>query len=363
MRFLYTIFIAMLMGLVACGGDDDFVPTLQLKDADGKELAGMALHLAATADEVEFTVESNTSWQVKCESKWLTLTPSSGVGDAKVKLSVGAADASRSAVVTVLLDEYAAQHCSFDVVQWVASPDEPTNPDDPNNPPLGDDDPDDNGGDDPGNGGDDPDDPDDPNGGGNGGNGGNGDDDGNGGNDDNGGNGDDPTGGDDNDDPQPVTPLYGDDGEALNLAAIQQGCYYIGGRRDDVVHLALGEITAQGHCATAQFSFSAEGNPINEEDKVAAVVELQPATEGFYLYFEGYGYLTATSAKAGALSYAEEPVAAWQFAECAEGGFELRQVGDVSAQLIFSQRATQDLLRSIAGDEQGGGVRLFVVSE
>ncbi|MBR6560349.1 MAG: hypothetical protein IKT75_04260, partial [Alistipes sp.] len=158
------------------------------------------------------------------------------------------------------------------------------------------------------------------------------------------------------------TPLYGDFGEAMNLAAIHAGRYYIGGYCGEELHLGLGEISSVGHCRTARFVFDESGEPVNGDSEQAAVVELVSADGGYYLRFEGCGYLMATSASAGALVFADEP-AVWQFAESAEGGFELRQAGEVDVQLIFSPRAQSDLLRSIAGDEQGGGVRLFLLQE
>jgi hypothetical protein len=262
-----------------------------------------------------------------CDAEWLTFEPLSGSGDASVVVRASEAESSRSAVVTVVLADYVNHFRSFDVVQWVGSNDDPTPPaDDPTDPsdPT----------DDPPTGGDNGDPTDNPT--------------------------DDPTD-DPKDDPQP-TPLYGDFGEALNLAAIHAGRYYIGGYCGEELHLALGEISSVGHCRTARFVFDESGEPVNGDSEQAAVVELVSADGGYYLRFEGCGYLMATSASAGALVFAGEP-AVWQFAESAEGGFEVRQAGEVDAQLIFSPRAQSDLLRSIAGDEQGGGVRLFLLQE
>ena len=371
MKLLRVILLSLLAMAIGCGKEDALLPTLEIKDVAGEKLSGSTIHFAAEGGDATFTIESNSAWQAKCEAEWLTLTPSSGSGDGRVVISVGEPSSSRSAVVTVLLADYKQQHCSFDVVQWVAQPDDPTDPNNPTDEPTDDPtppntDPDnpDNPPTDPPTGGDDPND--DPNGDDNGDdNGGNGGDD----NGDNGG-GDNPPGGDnpgdepgggDIDDPQPPLAEYGDYGEALNLAAIHEGLYYIGGRRGEILHLALGEISSLGHCCTAPFSFGDEGEPVNENGAQAAVVELKAAEGGFYLYFEGCGYLMATSSSAGALSFTDDPVAAWQFAESAEGGFEVRQMGEIDAQLIFSQRAQQDLLRSIAGDEQGGGIRMFAL--
>ena len=363
MKLLRAILFSLLAMTIGCGEEHTLLPTLEIKRVEGEELAGSTIHFAAEGGETTFAIESNSAWQAKCDAEWLALTPSSGSGDGRVVISVGEASSSRSAVVTVLLDAYKQQYCSFDVVQWVAQPEEPTNPNNPTDDPT--DAPTDNPNTDPDNpdnptidpptGGDDPDDGGDDNGGGDNPPGGDepGDDPGND-------PGDEPGGGD-IDDPQPALPEYGDYGEALNLAAIHEGLYYIGGRRGEMLHLALGEISSLGHCCTAPFSFNEAGKPINEDGAQAAVIELGAADGGFYIYFEGCGYLIATSASAGALSFTDEPMAVWQFAESADGGFEVRQKGATSAQLIFSQRAQMDLLRSIAGDEQGGGVRLFAL--
>jgi hypothetical protein len=296
---------------------------LEIKNQQGEGLSGGAIHLLEGVNSATFEVESNGAWRIMCDAEWLTFEPLSGSGDASVVVRASEAKSSRSAVVTVALADYANQYRSFDVVQGGGSNDDPTPPaDDPTDPT----DPTDN----PPTGGDNGDPTDNPT--------------------------DDPK-----DDPQP-TPLYGDFGEALNLAAIHAGRYYIGGYCGEELHLALGEISSVGHCRTARFTFDESGEPVNGDSEQAAVVELVSADGGYYLRFEGCGYLMATSASAGALVFADEP-SVWQFAESAEGGFEVRQAGEVDAQLIFSPRAQSDLLRSIAGDEQGGGVRLFLLQE
>ena len=327
MKLLRVILFCLIFIAASCSNDEEPLPALEIKNQQGEELSGGAIHLLDGANSATFEVESNGAWRIMCDAEWLTFEPLSGSGDASVVVRVSEVESSRSAVVTVALADYANQYRSFDVVQWVGSNDEPTPPaDDPTDPTDPTDDP--------------------PTGGDNGG--------------DNGDPTDNPTD-DPKDDPQP-TPLYGDFGEALNLAAIHAGRYYIGGYCGEVLHLALGEISSVGHCRTARFVFDESGEPVNGDSEQAAVVELVSADGGYYLRFEGRGYLMATSASAGALVFADEP-AVWQFAESAEGGFEVRQVGEVDAQLIFSPRAQSDLLRSIAGDEQGGGVRLFLLQE
>lgn len=327
MKLLRIILLCALCFALGCSNDEEPLPALEIKNQQGEELSGGAIHLLEGVNSATFEVESNGVWRIMCDAEWLTFEPLSGSGDASVVVRASEAGSSRSAVVTVALADYANQFRSFDVVQWVSSNDDHTPPaDDPTDPNDPTDDP--------------------PTGGDNGG--------------DNGNPNDDPTD-DPKDDPQP-TPLYGDFGEAQNLAAIHAGRYYIGGYRGEELHLALGEISSVGHCRTAQFVFDESGEPVNGNSEQAAVVELVSADGGYYLRFEGCGYLMATSASVGALAFADEPTV-WQFAESAEGGFVLRQAGEVDAQLIFSPRAQSDLLRSIAGDEQGGGVRLFLLQE
>ena len=323
MKLLRIILLCALCFALGCSNDEEPLPALEIKNQQGEELSGGAIHLLDGANSATFEVESNGAWRIMCDAEWLTFAPMSGSGDASVVVRASEAESSRSAVVTVALVDNANHFRSFDVVQWVGSNDDPTPPaDDPNDPSDPTDDP--------------------PTGG------------------DNGDPTDNPTD-DPKDDPQP-TPLYGDFGEALNLAAIHAGRYYIGGYCGEELHLALGEISSVGHCRTARFVFDESGEPVGSDSEQAAVVELVSADGGYYLRFEGCGYLMATSASAGALVFADEP-AVWQFAESAEGGFEVRQAGEVDAQLIFSPRAQSDLLRSIAGDEQGGGVRLFLLQE
>ena len=323
MKLLRVILFCLIFIAASCRNEEESLLLLEIKNHQGEELSGGAIHLLEGVNSATFSIESNGAWRIMCDAEWLTFEPLSGSGDASVVVRASEAESSRSAVVTVALADYANQYRSFDVVQWVSSNDEPTPPaDDPTDPNDPTDDP--------------------PTGG------------------DNGNPTDDPTD-DPNDDPQP-TPLYGDFGEALNLAAIHAGRYYIGGYRGEELHLALGEISSVGHCRTARFVFDESGEPVNGDSEQAAVVELVSADGGYNLRFEGCGYLMATSASAGALVFADEP-SVWQFAESAEGGFEVRQAGEVDAQLIFSPRAQSDLLRSIAGDEQGGGVRLFLLQE
>ena len=328
MKLLRIVLLFALMLVVGCGDDDGFIPTLDVRGLGGEKLSGATLTFAAEAGEQIFMIESNGSWQVKCEAEWLTATPFSGSGNGAVRLSVSEATTSRSAVVSVVSAASSQLYHTFDVVQWVIAPDNPTDnptaPDNPDNPP----------GNDPGTGG---------------------------------GNGDNPS--DDNDDPapnptpDPETPIYGDYGEAINLAAIHAGRYYIGGLKGEDLHLAIGEISVVGHCRTALFGFNQDDVPVGQGGLSAAVVELKEADQGFYLCFAGCGYLKATAAKAGALTFTETPDASWQFAVCDGGGYYIRQVGEINAQLIFSQRVESDLLRSISGDEEGGYVRLFLLKE
>lgn len=48
----------------------------------------------------------------------------------------------------------------------------------------------------------------------------------------------------------------------------------------------------------------------------------------------------------------------WIFTD-REGGFDVRQAGDIAVKLVISERATSALLRSVAADEEGNPVVLF----
>ena len=294
--------------LCGCGLEEMPLPTLEIYDVAGINLQSGALTIGAEGGELRFCVKSNIEWKIVADAEWLRVLPSEGRGDSEVVVEVQPTETSRSVAMTARGDSQI--HRRLDIIQWVKS----------NN---------DSGGDD-----------------------GNGDDSG----DDNGGGSND-DGGDDTGDDEP-TAQFGENGEALNLAAISAGRYYMGGRRDNGLHLATGSISDVGHCCTAIFSFDSDGVPQNDDHIKAASVELIEAEGGFYLGFGDQHYLAATAPQAGALCFTAEPVAMWAFELHDDGGFVLRQLGDVEAKLIFSLRAQGDVLRLVDTLDGGGPVRM-----
>jgi hypothetical protein len=61
----------------------------------------------------------------------------------------------------------------------------------------------------------------------------------------------------------------------------------------------------------------------------------------------------ATENNTGCLTFTDEARCAWHFSN-ADEGFEVRQQGDIDARLIISRRASDRLIRSMAGDEDDG---------
>ena len=135
MKLLRIILLCALCFAFGCSNDEESLPLLEIKNQQGEELSGGAIHLLDGAYSATFEVESNRAWRIMCDAEWLTFEPLSGSGDASVVVRASEAESSRSAVVTVALADYANQYRSFDVVQWVGSNDDPTPPaDDPTDP-------------------------------------------------------------------------------------------------------------------------------------------------------------------------------------------------------------------------------------
>ena len=87
-------------------------------------------------------------------------------------------------------------------------------------------------------------------------------------------------------------------------------------------------------------------------------------SNGYYILFED-GYLSATDAGAGKLVLTKEKNHYWIFSAHNDGGFVLRQSGDIDVQLSISPKAKSDdaLLRSINGEEEGNAIILFRKNE
>ncbi len=166
---------------------------------------------------------------------------------------------------------------------------------------------------------------------------------------------------DDGDDPDTPPASYGM--SVTTLAQLSAGRYYLGGYQGGVLHLASGAITSAGHGDTVVYDIDADGtvSPVGE---TAAEVILEAADErhGYYIRFADGGYLTAVAAGAGKLRLSPDRETYWIFSE-REGGFDVRQAGDIAAKLIISERASNALLRSVAADEEGNPVVLFRVAK
>lgn len=345
LRVAYLLLLAMLSIVVACSSSSDDVTPMLSISVDGIDLSGSALNFEHNAAAINVNVRSNSQWRVSCSATWLAISPQEGSGNGTMRVSVSNSSVSRSAVVTISLVGKEQIRHSFDVIQRVSQtlPDEPNT--EPNQPSEPENNPDDGQGTSPDEGGDDndgdkddenPDDgtttsPEDPTS---------------------------PEGGD----PTSPTEEQGDYVLIDEMPKLGEGCYHIGGYQNGVLHLATGGLTSVNHCKTAVFEFSDEGSLVSDAD--AAVVELEAAEEedGYYIRFAEDGYLTAKSSGAGKLQFSADKSEYWMFSAHEEGGFVLRQSGDIDVKLIISQNAQSDVLRSIAGDEDANAVIFFKIN-
>ena len=337
---------------------------------------------------------------------WIVLSAEDGRGDETVTMEVEPATQPRSAVVVIQTSSSALRH-TFNVVQTVSqqpdSPDEPS--DEPSDGPsdgddsipmLPEDTPDDGNDGNNGNGVDDEDDgfdgtmtPEDPDDG----------DDSDGGNPDNDGDTENPDGGNDGDDngnnddsdsndpdnpenptnpnnPEnpdnpsdetdtPDTPDTPDEAFTLvdNTTLLAAGRYHIGGYRDDGLHLAVAGLT-EGHCNTAPYTFTSGSlTPSGSAEAIEVRLEAADEADGYYIYFVGQGYLSAAKAGAGQLQFTDQRTKYWIFSNHPEGGFVVKQSGEIDVKLIISAYARINaLLRSIAGDEDGNAVMLWRIN-
>lgn len=146
-----------------------------------------------------------------------------------------------------------------------------------------------------------------------------------------------------------------------HVGELAAGEYFIGGYQDDVLHLATEGMTV-GHCNTTPYTLSADFSLTPAADATATPIHLEPSNEanGYYIRFSTQGYLTATAAGAGKLTFSNSRSHFWRFANHPDGGFILTQSGDIDVKLIISPHARINaLLRSVAGEEDGNAVLLF----
>ena len=342
LRVAYLLLLAMLSIVVACSSSSDDVTPMLSISVDGIDLSGSALNFEHNAATINVNVNSNSQWRVSCSATWLAVTPKEGSGNGTLRVAVSDSSVSRSAVVTISLVGKEQIRHSFDVIQRVSQtlPDEPNT--EPNQPSEPENNPDDGQGTSPDDGGDDND----------------GDKD----------NGDDVTPDDgtttppedptspEGGEPVPPTEEQGDYSLIDEMPELGEGRYHIGGYQNGVLHLATGGLTSVNHCKTDVFELSDDGSLVSDAKAAEVVLEAAETENGYYIRFAEDGYLTAKASGAGKLQFSAEKSEYWIFSAHEEGGFVLRQSGDIDVKLIISLNAQSDVLRSIAGDEDANAV-------
>lgn len=321
-----TLLLIILISFSACSHENQTpIPYLSITLEDGGELNERMINIPDSGDVVNIIVKSNSPWQAECAAEWVDISSTSGTGDGIIRLSIDQAEKSRSTVVTIHLTEYAQIKSSFDIIQHVSTPETPPSEDNPLQPDnTPDDTPEQKPNDTPN---------EEPN--------------------------EEPK---DNPEEEENT-QKGKYIEINKLSQLSAGEYYIGGYQDGALHLATGEMYI-GHCRTSRYTITEDGDLVPSESYAAATVTLEAATEnGYYIRFDG-GYLSATAAGAGKLVLTSDKSKYWLFSAHANGGFVVRQQGDIDVQIIISPKAKDGaLLRSVAGDEEGNAIVLFRKNE
>lgn len=321
-----TLLLIILISFSACSHEDQTpIPYLSITLEDGVELNERMINIPDSGDMVNIIVNSNSPWQAECAAEWVDISSTSGTGDGIIRLSIDQAEKSRSTAVAIHLTEYAQIKSSFDIIQHVSTPETPPSEDNPLQP---DDTPDDTPEQKPN---------DTPN--------------------------EEPNEEPKDNPEEEENTQKGKYIEINKLSQLSAGEYYIGGYQDGALHLATGEMYI-GHCRTSRYAITEDGDLVTSESYVAATVTLEAATEnGYYIRFDG-GYLSATAAGAGKLVLTSDKSKYWLFSAHANGGFVVRQQGDIDVQIIISPKAKDGaLLRSVAGDEEGNAIVLFRKNE
>ena len=321
-----TALLLLTLLLAACtSGSDTPIPQLTVT-IDGSDANGRTINIVAEGEDIFLNIESNTSWVMEASADWIEPARLEGYGNGAITLNIGAAEQSRSATILTYLTDYKQIKSSFNIVQHVTPDDQPSddNTDSPEEKPEQDN-PEDNTEDD-------DDSPEKP---------------------------DDGTTEEDEDENQPI----GAYSKIEKLSQLAAGEYYIGGYQDGVLHLATDGMQV-GHCKTTEYTFTENGDLTPAKEQSATPVTLEAAAEnGYYILFKD-GYLSATAAGAGKLTLTTEKSRYWIFSAHEDGGFVVRQSGEIDVQLIISPKAKDGaLLRSVAGDEQGNAIILFRKNE
>ena len=149
----------------------------------------------------------------------------------------------------------------------------------------------------------------------------------------------------------------------VDASFLQTGTYFIGGYQNGTLHLATEGVSIEnpsterkGHVHTTPYIYNdSDGtlSAVGREQAIEVRLEAASGQNAYYLYFIGEGYLMATESNTGCLTFTDEARCAWHFSN-ADEGFEVRQQGDINARLIISRRASDRLIRSMAGDEDDG---------
>lgn len=149
----------------------------------------------------------------------------------------------------------------------------------------------------------------------------------------------------------------------VDASFLQTGTYFIGGYQNGTLHLATEGVSIEnpsterkGHVHTTPYIYNdSDGtlSAVGHEQAIEVRLEAASGQNAYYLYFIGEGYLMATENNTGCLTFTDEARCAWHFSN-ADDGFDIRQQGDIDARLIISRRASDRLIRSMAGDEDDG---------
>ena len=386
------LLVVALFTICSCSkpSKETSVSTLTIATMEGAPIDGASIVLSSEGEQYSFVIKSNTEWIIGCNADWVKLSTATGRGYSEVTLSADATMMSRSAVVIIYTLSGQQIRASFNVVQHANAEQEPEerpgqdteddpedqpedNPDEqpegnPENQPE--DNPDEQPEDDPENQPEDnPEDlpEDNPE--------------------------DDPENQpEDNPEDQPEgnpeqqpennpeqQPEEGPENEPGNntesgtpnnsytkivdASFLQTGTYFIGGYQNGTLHLATEGVSIEnpsterkGHVHTTPYIYNdSDGtlSAVGHEQAIEVRLEAASGQNAYYLYFIGEGYLMATESNTGCLTFTDEARYAWHFSN-ADEGFDLRQQGDIDARLIISRRASDRLIRSMAGDEDDG---------
>ena len=386
------LLVVALFTICSCSkpSKETVVSTLTIATMEGAPMDGASIVLSNEGEQYSFVIKSNTEWIIGCNADWVKLSTATGRGNSEVTLSADATMMSRSAVVIIYTLSGQQLRASFNVVQHANAEQEPEerpgqdteddpedqpedypednpednpegNPedqpeDDPENQPEDnpEDQPEDNPEDQPENNPDQQpeDDPEDqPE--------------------------DNPEQQPENNpDQQPEESPENEPGnntesgtpnnsytKIVDASFLQTGTYFIGGYQNGTLHLATEGVSIEnpsterkGHVHTTPYIYNDSNGTLSAVSHEQAIeVRLEAASDqnAYYLYFIGEGYLMATESNTGCLTFTDEARYAWHFSN-ADEGFDIRQQGDIDARLIISRRASDRLIRSMAGDEDDG---------